>query len=311
MSIHNNNIAKRLYRLALALPLLLTTACTESIVIEPPKSKVVPAVEGSITNEYKRHEIILSYSTELYSHKRTMITGAEVYAIESRSFQGTIGDTLFFYEDVNKPGHYLTDSVTGTKNRWYHLEVNVEENELYNYPLRMYADSKMPNNVNHIDSIGLLPLLNEEGIPFVDEEAAVCICPYFQALDDESIVYSVELYLNGRRFRNRPSKLFDLFPMQGYAGYYFNGEEMLHDNIPIPVGIMNKSYLHEGDVIKVKLISITKDYMYFLVNQKLAVGINPIMGAFPATATNIFSNCDAIGWFSTTTAVEGEAIYHE
>ena len=167
------------------------------------------------------------------------------------------------------------------------------------------------NNVNQIDSIGLLPLLNEEGLPCVDEKAAVNICPYFQALNDESIVYNVELYLNGRRFRNRPSKLFDLFPMQGYAGYYFNGEEMLHNNLPIPVGIMNKSYLHEGDVIKVKLISITKDYMYFLVSQKLAVGINPIMGAFPATATNIFSNCNAIGWFSTTSSVEAECVYHE
>lgn len=298
------SITKHLRLLTLASPLLLAEACTESIVIEPPKSKVVPVVEGSLTNELKRHEVILSYSEELYSHESKMITGAEIYVASGN-------DTVWYYENPDKPGHYLTDSVAGKKNRRYHLEVNIGENELYPYPLRMYAETKMPNNVTHIDSIGLLPLLNEEGIPFVDEEAAVCVCPYFQALNDESIVYSVELYLNGRRFRNRPSKLFDLFPMQGYAGYYFNGEEMLHDNIPIPVGIMNKSYLHEGDVIKVKLISITKDYMYFLVNQKLAVGINPIMGAFPATATNIFSNCDAIGWFSTTTAVEGEAIYHE
>ena len=305
------NIPTYIHLWPLALLLLFTVACTESIVIEPPKSKIVPVVEGSINNEYKRHEVILSYSAELYSHERTMLTGAEVYAIETRGFQDTNGDPVFFYEDVDHPGHYLTDSVAGNKNRWYHLEVSTGENELYSYPLHMYADTKMPNNVSQIDSIGLLPLLNEEGLPFVDDEAAVCICPYFQALNDENIVYNVELYLNGRRFKNRPSKLFDLFPMQGYAGYYFNGEEMLHDNIPIPVGIMNKSYLHEGDVIKVKLISITKDYMYFLVNQKLAVGINPIMGAFPATATNFFSNCDAIGWFSATSAVEGEAIYHE
>ena len=99
--------------------------------------------------------------------------------------------------------------------------------------------------------------------------------------------------------------------MAGYAGYYFNGPEMLQNNIEVPVGIMNKSYLHEGDVVGVKLISIGKDYMYFLVYQKLAIGVNPVMGAFPATTTNIFSNCDAIGWFSATTAVEAEAVYHE
>ncbi len=297
-------ISKHAYRWLICLPLISFLACTESITIDPPEGRMRPVVEGSFTNELKRHEVILSYSSELYSHEKKMISGAEVY-VKSGS------DTVWYYEQPDRPGHYLTDSVAGKKNRRYHLEVNIGENELYHYPIHMYADTKMPNNVNQIDSIGLLPLLNEEGLPFVDEKAAVNICPYFQALNDESIVYNVELYLNGRRFRNRPSKLFDLFPMQGYAGYYFNGEEMLHNNLPIPVGIMNKSYLHEGDVIKVKLISITKDYMYFLVSQKLAVGINPIMGAFPATATNIFSNCNAIGWFSTTSSVEAECVYHE
>ena len=290
----------------LAVSLLLTTfaACTEEIAIDPPREKVVPVVEGSFTNEYKRHEVILSYSTELYSHETKMITGAEIY-VESG------GDTIWYHERPDKPGHYLTDSVAGIKNRWYHLEINVEENELLNSPLYMYADSKMPNNVTQIDSLGLLPLLNEQGIPFANDSAAVCVCPYFQTLNDHNIVYSVELYLNGKRFKNRPSKLFDLFAMEGYAGYYFNGPEMLQDNIEIPVGIMNKSYMHEGDIVGLKLVSITKDYMYFLYNQKLAVGVNPVMGAFPANLSNIFSNCDAIGWFSTTSAVEVEGVYHE
>ena len=74
---------------------------------------------------------------------------------------------------------------------------------------------------------------------------------------------------------------------------------------------MNKSYLHEGDVIGVKLYSISKDYMYFLAGQKLAIGVNPIMGAFPAVFSNLFSNCNAIGWFNATSVIEGESIYHE
>ena len=288
----------------IGLPLLSIIACTEDITIDPPKEKVMPVVEGYFTNEYKRHEVTLSYSSEMYSHDKKMITGAEVYVAGG-------GDTIWYHEQPDNPGHYLTDSVAGTINRWYHLEVNVGENELYDTPLRMYADSKMPNNVNQIDSLGLLPLLNEQGIPFADDEAAVCVCPYFQTLNDNSIVYNVELFLNGKRFKNRPSKLFDLFSMEGYAGYYFNGPEMLQDNIEIPVGIMNRSYMHEGDVVKLKLSSITKDYMYFLFSQKLAVGVNPVLGAFPSNMTNIFSNCGAIGWFSTTSAVEVEGVYHE
>ena len=169
----------------------------------------------------------------------------------------------------------------------------------------------MSNNASGIDSVGLLPLRDEQGIPFVDESAAVRVCPYFQTLSNENIVYQVELYLNGKKFKNRPLKMFNLFPMKGYAGYYFNGPEMLKDNVEIPVGIMNKEYLHEGNVIKVKLYSISEDYMYFLVGQKLAIGFNPIMGAFPDMFSNIFSNCNAIGWFNATSVIEGESVYHE
>ena len=285
------------------LPLLAIAACTEDITIDPPKERVVPVLEGYLTDEYKQHEVTLRYSSPLYSHDKEMITGAVVYATGD-------GDTIWYHEQPNKPGHYLTDSVAGRKNRWYHLEVNVDENELYDRPIRMYADSKMPNNVSQIDSLGLLPLRNEEGIPFVDESAAVCICPYFQTLSDPNIVYNVELYLNGNRFKNRPSKLFDLFSMQGYAGYYFNGPEMLQNNTEIPVGLMMNFYLHEGDTIGLKLVSITEDYMYFLYSQKLAVGSNPIMGAYPSPITNVFSDCNAIGWFSTTSAVEAVGYYH-
>lgn len=273
--------------------------------MDMPEGRKVPVVEASITNEIKRHEVILSYSSELYNTEGfEMISGAEVYVVGG-------GDTIWYYEQEDNPGHYLTDSVAGIKNRRYHLEINVEDNTIYSEPLHMYADTKMANNASSIDSVGLLPYLNSEGIPFVDESAAVCICPYFQTLSNENIVYQVELYLNGKRFNNRPLKMFNLFPMKGYAGYYFNGPEMLKDNVEIPVGIMNKSYLHEGNVIKVKLYSISEDYMYFLVGQKLAVGVNPVMGAFPAVFTNIFSNCNAIGWFNATSVIEGEAIYHE
>ena len=291
--------------IGIVLGLGMMASCTEKITLEVPTGRKVPVIEGSITDEFKRHEIILSITSEMYDEDGPeMISGAEVFVVSRE-------DTIWYYEQEDHPGHYLTDSVAGVKNRRYHLEVTVEENENFSRPLRMYVDTKMANNASTIDSVGLLPKLDENNIPLVDDEAAVCVCPYFQTLSDASIVYNVEIYLNGKRFKNRPSNLFNLFEMRGYAGYYFNGPEMLKDNVEIPVGIMNKSYLHEGDVVKVRLYSVSKDYMYFLMGQKLAVGVNPVMGAYPAVFTNIFSNCDAVGWFNATSVIEGEGIYHE
>ena len=291
-------------RWLVCLSLLLVWACTEDIVIDAPVGRKAPVVEGSITDEYKRHEVILSYSSELYSHEREMISNATVFLIGG-------GDTIYYYEQEDDPGHYLTDFVAGKRNTRYHFEVNVPENTWTSRPIRMHTEVKMPKNASCIDSVGLLPKRDGNNIPLVDDNAAVCVCPYFQTISDSSIVYNVRLYLNGARFKNRPSELFQLFPMKGYAGYYFNGPEMLKDNIEIPVGIMNKSYMHEGDTVTVKLYSISKDYMYYLLNQKLAIGVNPVMGAFPAMYTNILSNCDAIGWFSATSVIEGDGIYHE
>ena len=295
---------KPLFRWLVCLLLLPVWACTEDITMELPQGWKKPVVEGSLTNEYKRHEIILSYTSEIYSEEREMISNAVVYVAGG-------GDTIYYYEQEDNPGHYLTDSVAGKKQRRYHLEINVAENTLLTIPMRMFAEVSMPNNARCIDSLKLLPLRNEEGIPFVDENAAICVCPYFQTLSNPDIVYNVELFLNGNRFRNRPSQLFQLFPMKGYAGMYFNGPEMLKDNIEIPVGIMNKVYMHDDYKVKLKLHSISKDYMYFLLNLKLSIGVNPVMGAFPANFTNIFSNCGAIGWFSATSVIEAEAVYHE
>lgn len=286
------------------LGLAMMVSCTEDIVMDVPQGRRVPVVEGTITDECKRHEVVLSVSSAMYDTTgREMISHAEVYVTSD-------DDTIWFHEQENRPGHYLSDSVAGRKNRWYHLEVNAVDNPIYSWPLRMYVDTKMVNNARGIDSVGLLPKRDANNIPLVDDNAAVCVCPYFQTLSDSSIVYSVELYLNDKLFKNRPSRLFNLFPMKGYAGYYFNGPEMLKDNIEIPVGVMNKSYLDDGDVVKVKLYSISRDYMYFLVGQKLAIGVNPVMGAFPAMFTNVFSNCDAIGWFNAMSVIEGEGVYH-
>ena len=66
-------VKRKLHIVLFAVLGLLTASCTEDIVMELPEGKKVPVVEGSITDEYKRHEIILSYSSELYTEEREML----------------------------------------------------------------------------------------------------------------------------------------------------------------------------------------------------------------------------------------------
>ena len=98
--------------------LLLVCSCTEDYVMDVPEGQKRPVVEAYLTDEVKQHETILSYSSEFYSNDREMITGAEVYAVGA-------DDTIYYYEQLDNPGHYLTDSVAGQKSHIYHLEVTV------------------------------------------------------------------------------------------------------------------------------------------------------------------------------------------
>ena len=171
-------------KLLIFFSLLSIVACTEEMEIDTPEGKKVPVVEGYLTDEVKQHEVILSYSSDLYSLEREMIPNAVVYVAGG-------GDTIYYHEQKDNPGHYLTDSVAGKKNRRYHLDIRVAENTLSTRTLHMQADLKMPNNANCIDSIRLLRKHDQQDIPFVEDTTAVRICPYFQTLSDPEIVYNV------------------------------------------------------------------------------------------------------------------------
>jgi hypothetical protein len=57
--------------------LVVMASCTEEIVMDVPQGRRVPVIEGSITDECKRHEVTLSTSSALYDTTgREMISHA-------------------------------------------------------------------------------------------------------------------------------------------------------------------------------------------------------------------------------------------
>ena len=284
------------------LMLLVLLSCREDIVIDLEKGEPMIGVEGSFTDQMKRHEVILSYTTDFYHRDDIeMISGAIV-----RVTDGV--DTIAYLEQANYPGHYLTDSVAGRKNTLYRLMVDVPlEGEPDGYK-HLAAESFMGDNVEFIDSLVLKPSPLFEGLPMRD--TIYMLYPYFQSLPDPTIVYMVHLTEDGVSKHDTLLQVMSI-PMAGYAGFYVNGPEMLESNVEIPVGMMMSSELHDGEVIHLDLLSIPYDYMMFTFNVKTSMGSNPLLGPPTNVMTNIQPAGSGVGWFYAASVVSAETVFRK
>lgn len=273
-------------------------SCTEDFEIDLEEGSPLIGVEGSFTDEYKRHEVILSYTSDFYnSDEIKYISGARVVVTDGV-------DTIPFLEQPDQPGHYLTDSVAGRKKTLYTLLVDVpDEVEGFKH---LFAESYMADNVEEIDSLVLKTNSLFPGIPLWD--TIYMLYPYFQSLPDPSIVYMVKV-TEDTIPQNDTLMQVNCIPMAGYAGYYVNGPEMLQNTSEIPVCMITESQLYDGKLIRLDLFSIPYDYMLFVYNVKMAMGSNPMMGSPTNVMTNIQPSGAAVGWFYAASVVSKEITY--
>jgi hypothetical protein len=217
-------------------------------------------------------------------------------------------DTIPYVEQTDQPGHYLTDSVAGKKNKLYTLLVDVPDQDVEGAYKRLYAESYMNDNIEEIDSIVLKHSSMFPNSPMMD--TIYMLYPYFQSLPDPSIVYMIRVTEDTIPHSDTLLKM-NSIPMAGYAGYYVNGPEMLELNMEIPVAVMTESELYDGKSIRLDLLSIPYDYMMFVFNVKMAMGSNPMMGTPTNLMTNIQPAGEAVGWFYTASVVSKEMVYHK
>lgn len=290
---------KRVFPL-IVLILGILASCTEDVIVDLEEGTPLIGVEGSFTDQYKRHQVKLTYSASFYDDFVEMVTGAHVAVTDSI-------DTIAFHEVPGRPGYYLTDSVAGKPNTQYRLLIDVPDVSQLGGYLHLYADSYMRYNVDAIDSIAMKPFQVMEDI---HPGVSYSIYPYFQSLYDRSLVYLGMVYRNGRPVQTDVSELLTI-PMGGYAGYYINGEEMTENNMEIPAGVIRSYMLREGDVVSLDLLSIPFDYMSYLYSLRTSVGNNPLMGSPSNLATNIYPKDKACGYFYTAAVVSASLVYHK
>ncbi len=287
-------------KLLVSLMLIFTMlSCREDIIIDLEEGNPLIGVEGSFTDEFKRHEVILSYTADFYNADEIkMVTGAKVVVTDGV-------DTIPYYEQLDQPGHYLTDSVAGHKKTLYRLLVELPD-EADGSKL-LYAESYMNDNVEQIDSIVWKRSSLFPNSPMLD--TIYMLYPYFQSLPDPSIVYMIHITEDTIPQNDTLLRVTSI-PMAGYAGYYVNGPEMLENNMEIPVSVITESHLYDGKYIRLDLLSIPYDYMMFVFNVKMAMGSNPMMGPPTNVMTNMQPAGEAVGWFYAASVVSKEMVYH-
>ena len=284
--------------------LLGFASCTEDVVIDLEKGDPMIGVEASFSNELKCHEAILSYTADFYNKDDIrMVKGATVYVTDGI-------DTVFYYEDLEREGYYVTEPVAGKKNTLYRLCVDVPESD--GDVVRLFSESLLPDNVETIDSIVIKPYNGvEDTLPtvfFLD--TIEWVYPYFQSLPDPEIIYMPNIYKNDTLLTDTLTQSM-LIPVGGYAGYYINGPEMLAANKEIPVYYFMKRKLKEGDRIRLDLCSIPSDYISYYYTLIMSLGSNPMMGAPANVKTNIQPSDKAVGWFFTSSVVTAETVFKD
>ena len=293
---------KQLCKLLAFIVFAVCASCTEDIRIDVEQGEPMIGVEASFTDEMKRHEAILSYTAKFYDDSPTkMVSGATVFVTDG-------ADTIYFIEDQENKGHYLTDLVAGRKNTLYRLCIEVPEAD--GEVLHLFSECMMPNNVECIDSLVLSHFngANDTMPSTIFGDTIEWLYPYFQSLPDPTIVYMPVISINDSVLSDSLTQRMTI-PVGGYAGYYINGPEMQEANKEIPIAFFRRSNLTPGDTIHADMFSISPDYIYFVYSILVSSGSNPMLGAPANVISNILPEDKAVGWFYTASVVSASVVF--
>lgn len=275
------------------------TACTELMRIDPQEGQRFVGISGSITDEYKKHEVIISRTEPFYGGMPEMISNAIVFVTDGP-------DTIWFDESDN-PGYYLTrNELSGQPTHTYHLSVDFTDDEGEHH---FYAESTMNENVDGIDSIVVKPWVFNA----IELDDKLGVYPYFQTTDNPKTYYMTRVRINNVDVGGDTLTRCMLFKAEGYAGIYFNGPYMVAIGGEFPVYSLNQldslEVVHTGDTVTLDLWSIPRYYAHYIADISSNNGTNPLMGTPYNVRTNIYPEGTAVGYFHASSLQQCSIIY--
>ncbi len=279
--------------------ILSLSACTDDIIIDVQEGPQLVGVSGHITNEYKKHQIVLSRTADFYSNDEiTMISDAEVFIYDGI-------DTIYF-EETEQKGYYETvESVSGVIGRTYNLNINIiDEEGLHHY----HAQSTMKDNITQIDSI-IIKEVAMGGLQF-DVLGAYA---YFQSNSDPSINYLINAAINDSLL-NESLLRCTSYSLAGASGFYINGPEFIKLFGELPLQMFGNDendnpILKKGDKVTLYLYSVTPEFSKYISDVNGNIGSNPMIGMPHNVSTNIYPQGAAVGFFEAASVVKSTVIY--
>ena len=296
------------------------TSCIDDFRINTEDGKNLVGINGYFTNEYKKHQIVISKTTDFYSEEDAeMISGAEVFIHDGV-------DTIYF-EETDRKGYYETiDSVAGIPGRTYYLSVNIiDEDGLHNY----YSQSRMNENISQIDSMVVKDVEN----PLISNFMGLAsytqtnLYPYFQTIDDPNVNYLTNIIVNDTTAKYDSYFDYSTLSLKHMSGMYFNGPEMVSmigeqsvHTFKVTEGYYDNDSLAffeidyyptaiAGDKITFCIYSVNQDFITYCNDIMSSFGSNPMMGMPYNVATNIYPGGSTVGFFEALSVTKGSIIY--
>ena len=281
------------------LGLIGLVSCTEKMRIDTQVGEQLVGISGSITDKFKKHEVIVSRTADFYGGNPAMISNATVFVIDG-------ADTIWF-EESDRPGHYLSvNELAGQPGHTYNLYVSFSDSDGYQ---QFYSQSTMKENVERIDSIRVKPWVFNS----LEVDDYLGVYPYFRTTDDPKTYYMVRVSINNNDVGGDTLTKCELFEALGYAGIYFNGPLMVSIAGEFPIyGLSQKKpleTLHTGDTVTMDLWSIPGFYAHYIADIASSTGTNPMMGTPSNVRTNIYPEGKAVGCFHASSLQQCMVIY--
>lgn len=258
-----------------SIALLLLWGCTEKIDLKLDSSYARLVVEGDITTDTVPHQVKLTTtSSYFYNEPSPQVTGAALTISD--------GENSWPLAEI-KPGLYQTSSdVFGLPNHTYKLQILLKE------PINghsTYEASSLLRPIMKADSIRLKyhPEWGKSG--FYEVQCYVLDPP-------TTDFYMFDIYRNNTLLTDTINKK-TIVDDQLYNGNYTNG---------IGVGFLNQDRADErlrpGDIVTLRVASITSGYFKFLQAVQTEVGgQNPLFSGPPANIPGNVNN-GAVGFFA-------------